>query len=435
MSASETLVAALREAVAPLHLELGRLNARLDEIEHRGRVGRNGDTFPGASTSARGAACFPGSAAGSWAGGSDAVEWRLLPRNESKCRPLRRYITVQKSAACPKLCAAANVSLMASDLRDASVLMVGDSTSAYVLAHGCGLFSSTPTNFVPIGRLSRAQKAKYGHRLRSLDNHACSLAGNVSFGSFSHYGATGPPYWAYAYPLSPWLANTTAGQVRDDMPHFRERTRGADPTVVVASSGFWDISAYWLHETNATRGRWAVTEAHARKYVAGVHAMVRGLRRTFANSTVVWRLMHAGLKHSITPQVVKLFNDALRAAAPGWRLPLIDTEAMMRAVTPQSVPSVASRGRPYVTWSNLGCAVSHLCIRARMSLQVRHERRPSPPPLAQPRAAQRARPLGPLEPTPWRRAPTRTMLLRAGCPCDARAALTDSRTDPRHRSS
>ena len=41
-------------------------------------------------------------------------------------------------------------------------------------------------------------------------------AAGVALGNFSHYGATGPPYWAYAYPLAPWLGQTTLEQVRHD---------------------------------------------------------------------------------------------------------------------------------------------------------------------------------------------------------------------------
>ena len=38
----------------------------------------------------------------------------------------------------------------------------------------------------------------------------------MALGNFSHYGATGPPYWAYAYPLAPWLRQTTLEHVRGD---------------------------------------------------------------------------------------------------------------------------------------------------------------------------------------------------------------------------
>ena len=43
--------------------------------------------------------------------------------------------------------------------------------------------------------------------------------------------------------------------------------------------------------------------------------------------------MHPGLKHSITPQIVARFNKAVRAAAPGWRLPLLDAEAMLKSLS------------------------------------------------------------------------------------------------------
>ena len=76
----------------------------------------------------------------------------------------------------------------------------------------------------------------------------------LPFGSFSHYGATGPPYWAFAYPLAPWLANNTVGQVGKDMPAFRQRyCRGADPSLIIVGSGFWDLASWWAHEGNFSK--------------------------------------------------------------------------------------------------------------------------------------------------------------------------------------
>ena len=46
-------------------------------------------------------------------------------------------------------------------------------------------------------------------KLARLDNHFCRISRSLLLGSFSHYGATGPPYWTFAYPLPPWRANTT----------------------------------------------------------------------------------------------------------------------------------------------------------------------------------------------------------------------------------
>jgi delta 1-pyrroline-5-carboxylate dehydrogenase len=59
--------------------------------------------------------------------------------------------------------------------------------------------------------------------------------------------------------------------------------------------------------------------SHTTRYVIGVHRLVRELRHTFPHSTIVWRMMHPGLKHSITPRIVARLNAAVRAAAPAWR--------------------------------------------------------------------------------------------------------------------
>ena len=42
---------------------------------------------------------------------------------------------------------------------------------------------------------------------------------------------------------------------------------------------------------------------------------MEALRLEFPRSSVVWRTMHPGMKHSITPRVVADFNRAFRAAA------------------------------------------------------------------------------------------------------------------------
>jgi hypothetical protein len=55
-----------------------------------------------------------------------------------------------------------------------------------------------------------------------------------------------------------------------------------------------------------------------------VRRLVLGLRRSFPSSTLVWRLMHPGSKHSISPAVVRVFNDAVRGLAEEMQLPLLD---------------------------------------------------------------------------------------------------------------
>lgn len=300
--------------------------------------------------------CWIGEAAGGWR----AYEWQLS--NHTGCPPLRRYVHAALSScgkkeastvpgAGPsnlKTCAVKDRELLARDLTNASVLLVGDSTSAQLLWHACEAYDRRPASFVKVdARALNVSLKGFSHRLRSLDNHACSLASNLILASFSHYGATGPPYWVFAYPLAPWLANTTIGMVRRDIPKVREMIHGADPTVVVASSGFWDIAAWWAHEGSFSR-RFIVNATHTAHYVAGVRRLVRELRRAFPQSAVVWRLMHPGMKHSITPAVVARLNAGVRAAAPAWRLPLIDAEKMVQSLSRANQPNLG-KGPPYGT--------------------------------------------------------------------------------------
>ncbi len=320
--------------------------------------------------------CWPGAAAGSWtnASATGVYDW-VLP---SHCPALRRYLHADRNA-CNKRqpsviagapptnlrsCSVRDEALLAADVGDASILMLGDSTSAQVLHHGCESLGSKPRPFIPIERnLPRATVNKYSHRLRSLDNHACTLPGGGSLSSFSHYGVTGPPFWAYAYPLAPWLANNTFEQVRRDMPHIRTFTspRGSDPELIIAGSGYWDVAAWWQWESNFSRSyRGAASPMHAESYAAGVTRLVRELRETFANSTVVWRLMHPGRRHSITPGVVHTLNSRVRELAPALHLPLLDTEAIAKGLSRTLTPSLGhadpygtSDGRHLHEWVNL----------------------------------------------------------------------------------
>ena len=235
-------------------------------------------------------------------------------------------------------CAVHDDALLERDLAKTAILTIGDSTAAAVLGHVCEAYSSKPRVFV-----EGVQHApKYRHRCDNLDNHFCRLPGQIAFGSFSHYGATGPPYWAYAYPLVPWLAKTTLGMVAKDIPVFRHKTAGGeDPLLIVANSGFWDLSAWWMHEGNWSR-QWAVPDRYAGDYVAAVERLVEALRARFPSSTVVWRLMHPGSKHSITPRIVRHFNNAVRSIAPRLGLPLFDTEQMVRQLNPKVAPRLGN---------------------------------------------------------------------------------------------
>jgi hypothetical protein len=290
-------------------------------------------------TAAHGAGCWPGTLPGGW----HRYEWLLRnsswPSNassadvgpSSSCAPLRRFVHADVTLCGRKVvssvpgatptnlpsCSARDQPLLQSTLSNASILMVGDSTSAQLLMHACETFSLRPRSFVPVdAKALKINLGAYRHRLRSLDNHVCNLPGGVVLGSFSHYGVAGPPYWVFAYPLAPWLANSTAGMARKDMPKFRAHTpNAADPTLIVASSGFWDIAAWWAHEANFSK-RWRSTSNHTARYVAGVRKLVRETRRAFPRSVVAWRLMHPGAKHSITPRIVKEVRCAPSSPEP-----------------------------------------------------------------------------------------------------------------------
>ena len=297
--------------------------------------------------------CFPGSAPARWHG-SRAPEWVIA---SPECPPLKRYVWVDPTQCAKRQpstvpnagpsnlpsCVQRNDSLLANGLANTSVLMVGDSTSAQLLWHACEAFRARPQTLVVIDP-SHGPLKKYTHRLRSLDNHVCDLPADAGterreqlvLGSFSHYGVTGPPYWAFAYPLPPWLSNTTFGMVREDMPRFRLHTvpRESDPTVVIASSGFWDIAAWWMHEGNFSK-RWSLPVDEEAP------------------------VARAGLKHSITPRIVARLNAAVRAAAPSWRLPLLDVEPMIVSLSKSEQPGFGGPvygtqdGRHLHPWLNI----------------------------------------------------------------------------------
>lgn len=321
--------------------------------------------------------CFYGSAPGSWRPcscgsshtsrpcGCNAPEWQLAAPG---CSPLRRYVWVDP-AHCGKpqpsivpnaapsnlpTCVQRDNPLLAADLNNLSVLMIGDSTTTQLLMHSCEAFTSRPKPFVSIdGSLNLTQ---YWRRLRSPENHACEARmqgqGGFVIGSFSHFGITGPPYWEFAYPLPPWLSSTLVGMVRNDMPRFRQHVRGGgDPAVVIAAGGYWDIARWWAHLSNYSIKHWSFPldtpdANYTSMYLHGVHRFVLQVRRSFPRSLVVWRLMHLSMKNGISPRVVKRFNSAVRAAALGWQLPLFDVEGMMASLSKSTNPGLG-RGAVY----------------------------------------------------------------------------------------
>ena len=270
-----------------------------------------------------------GQAPGYWAD----KEWQLHPRpqGEAHCpATLRRFLSFPDSCD-PKSrlkkgpCLVIDHDKMAR-LKNTSVLMIGDSTTTKMFSEVCDLFGASTKSFIDTFRDQRASpllgldRSKYTHKLRSMDHHACQLLSDgLTLGGFAHYGATGPPYWSFAYPLAPWLAPTTRGQIRHDMlhrvrctcwpgfpnppvatpgrgrgtgsddsrvaaclsprPKFRTKI-GRDPELIVATSGYWDISAWWKHVGNFSR-QYQAGVPEMKQYVGAVAEMVRLIRVEF----------------------------------------------------------------------------------------------------------------------------------------------------------
>ena len=83
-----------------------------------------------------------------------------------------------------------------------------------------------------------------------------------------------PPYWAYAYPLAPWLGSTSVLQVAENLPAFRHTVLGGrDPALIVAGSGFWDISSWWANE-GGWKPAWQWNHTHMARYVQALRALV-----------------------------------------------------------------------------------------------------------------------------------------------------------------
>ena len=144
--------------------------------------------------------CCVGEAAGFW--DSATVQGRL--HQTSRCtRLLTRFVSLRSECLAQgkghaKGCYDMDTeALKALALRNASVLMLGDSTSALLADHACGTFGNMPRSFIDVP-LSLPNRSRYMHRLRSLDNHFCRLLGKgadaglgLPLGTFSHYGVDG----------------------------------------------------------------------------------------------------------------------------------------------------------------------------------------------------------------------------------------------------
>jgi len=315
--------------------------------------------------------CNVADAPGQWVGN----EWMV--QNMSRCPlPLHRFVSIAphclargKGGAGPACVQKHSAALARLGGSNASVLLLGDSTASYLHTHSCGAFGARPVPFIAAGNLTARQRHAYAHRLRSHDQHACRLptgpgGDGVMLGIFAHYGVTGPPYWSYAYPLAPWLGSTTGQMLASDTVCFSAAAlRGRDPTLIVLGSGFWDISAWWANGIGHAEGNFSRTfevgPPHVDAYVTGVRRAVDSLRFLYPSSRLLWRTLHPGAKHKITPANCRLLNAAVRARALEWRLEVWDVGGMMEALPqlaflPAKSPAYGtSDGRHLHEWLNI----------------------------------------------------------------------------------
>ena len=278
--------------------------------------------------------CGLGQAPGYWSG----PEWHLHEPRPPRCAGVTLQRFLSHPSPCPASwkrkgpCFAKNMPLIR-QLGNASILMVGDSTTTKLFDSVCELFQTNkPKTFIPIP--NGTVRGRYQHKLRSADHHHCHLTKGLTLGAFAHYGVTGPPYWSFAYPLAPWLAQTTLGQIRQDLPRFRTETPAqSDPTLIVFTSGYWDISAWWRHEANFSR-QFQAGPKHAAVYVERVREALQALRTEFPGSHIVWRTLHPGFKHSITGGVTHMLNGAVKAHAHSMGpLEILDVGDMVETLT------------------------------------------------------------------------------------------------------
>ena len=61
--------------------------------------------------------------------------------------------------------------------------------------------------------------------------------------------------------------------------------------------------------------------SHVRRYVHGARRLVGALRRAFPRARLLWRTLHPGAKHSITPSGAHALNEALRCAGASRIMP------------------------------------------------------------------------------------------------------------------
>ena len=120
------------------------------------------------------------------------------------------------------------------------------------------------------------------------------------------------------------------------MPDFRAAALGGvrDPTLIVVGSGFWDIASWWANEGQFHSG-FMFNASHVRRYVHGARLLIGELRRVFPRARLLWRSLHPGYKHSITPAGAHALNEALRAHAQEWGLQFLDVGSMVQQLPPK----------------------------------------------------------------------------------------------------
>ena len=183
---------------------------------------------------------------------------------------LRSYVRVlpsclqsrNRSAACIDV----NVPLLRG-LRNRTLLLVGDSTSARTFEFACSWLGATTSRaWLPRPPHQRGYRASF-----TAAEHLCEVpGGGPVIGHFLHYGAVGPPYFD-ANPGSigvSWVGNTTARQVRENLPSFCRATTACasgSPSLIVANSLLWDASNWAQHRSTPRTRKRANEEPTARR--------------------------------------------------------------------------------------------------------------------------------------------------------------------------
>ena len=325
-------------------------------------------------------------------------------------RPITQYLRISTECASnPSLlhrwgpnrtrCVEVNAELLAT-LDGATMLMLGDSTSASTYLAGCQVTSNQEFQFIatppPASMDSTLTQSDYYHLQRGGSMHHCHFSklvapstqktktrvereemravGGPSLGSFIHYGVIGPPYWAAAYPLAPFLAGTTLEQVAHDLPsfckHAAARCQRGSPDVIVLSSGLWDLESLWLHEGNKSKS-FQLSPEHIHLYVRRVRRLVAETHRIFPHSKLVWRTLHpVGAAKwgggNVHPASAAALNEAVRAHAPSWSdvigddegLEIFDAAALLQQLMPTGLLQHARLGPagPVGTMDGRQCA-------------------------------------------------------------------------------